>query len=252
MKAAYDCVNRKILWSDMAEYGMNQHMISVCRSLFDHNIANLVVNGQQSRDIRCRRGLLQGSSLSPILFNIYINSLIVRLEKMPHLETKGVRTNNLFFADDGNLHAESPPVMQMMLNECSIWAVEYGMEFAAMKSAILTAYPDLPPTFKLQGGSIPKVDSVVYLGVESTPKGMCFNEKQKRRCGNMLSLARFLKAKGMNVSGWRPSCRIIAYKSFLRPMIEYGIPLMLKSDKMMETLERTQNQIYMAFTIHMW
>ena len=121
IKAAYDCVNRKILWHDMEKYGVNKHMISVCRSLLDNNVANLVVNGQRSRDIKCRRGLLQGSSLSPLLFNVYINILIVRLYKYPKLCNKGVETNNLFFADDGALHGQSIRNTQMMLDECSAW-----------------------------------------------------------------------------------------------------------------------------------
>lgn len=43
-------------------------MIAVCQSLFDFNMANLVVNGGQSEDIKGVRGLLQGSSMSPLLF----------------------------------------------------------------------------------------------------------------------------------------------------------------------------------------
>jgi len=33
IKAAYDCVNRRLLWRDMAQYGFEEHMIAVCQAL---------------------------------------------------------------------------------------------------------------------------------------------------------------------------------------------------------------------------
>lgn len=85
----------------MKRYGITYHVILVCRSLFDKNSANLVVDGRSSRDIHCRKGLLQGASLSPLLFNVYVNPLLVRLND-------GVLSSSLFSADDGAVHALMP------------------------------------------------------------------------------------------------------------------------------------------------
>lgn len=247
LKAAYDCVNRSILWRDMKSYGVSEHMIAVCQSLFDFNVANLVVNGKQSEDIKCARGLLQGSSMSPLLFNLYINSLLVRLDRSPKVSTnRGVLLSNcLFFADDGALHARSRLGMQSLLDVSSQWATEYGMDFAPGKCAIMWDHEEeVHVDFQIQGGVIPTVETFVYLGVECNPKGMLFGKKQKERCASMLSTARFLKAKGMNALGWRLNCRVLVYKSFLRPIMEYGCALMRKpNSEMLSCMEKAQNSV---------
>lgn len=247
LKAAYDCVNRGVLWRDMKAYGVNEHMIAVCQSLFDFNEVNLVVNGKQSEGIRCARGLLQGSSMSPLLFNVYINSLLVLLDKSPKVSTNnGVLLSNcLFFADDGALHARSRLGMQSLLDVCSQWADGYGMEFASGKCAVMWDHEEeVHVDFQIQGGVIPTVETFVYLGVECNPKGMLFDKKQKERCASMLSTARFLKAKGMNALGWRLSCRVLVYKSFLRPIMEYGCALMRKPNcEMLSFMEKAQNSV---------
>ncbi len=94
LKAAYDVVDREILWTCMSrEFQVPDELIRILRSLFDFNSSCLVVNGSRSAFVENLRGLLQGSSLSPILFNFYINSLLVALRTQPTLQVAGLRTN---------------------------------------------------------------------------------------------------------------------------------------------------------------
>ena len=81
LRAAYDLADRERLWQTLAtKYGFPPG--SVCRlaDLFDHNVSNLLVAGKHSKDLPNSRGLLQGSSLSPALFNFLINELALELE----------------------------------------------------------------------------------------------------------------------------------------------------------------------------
>lgn len=239
LKAAYDCVNRTILWRDLQKYGFPNHLISVCKSLFDNNVSNLVANGGRSSDIMCKRGLLQGSSLSPMLFNLYINELIVRLDFCAKTKTRNLITNNLFYADDGCLFANRDN-MQSLLDICTHWAADYGMQFAANKCVILSRKNEC---FTIQGDVIPTHGRFVYLGVECSVKGMCWEAKQRERCLTAMSTARFMKSKGMNALGWRTNLSVAVYKSFIRPSMEYGLPLLINNKAMMDYLEKTQNCI---------
>jgi exonuclease III len=74
LEAAYDTVNRDILYMKLYTiYNVDVNTIYRLKSLFDNVHSRLVLKGDISAPIKNERGLLQGSSLSPILFNFFIN-----------------------------------------------------------------------------------------------------------------------------------------------------------------------------------
>ena len=82
--AAYDLVNRDRLWTLChLKYGMPMELVECFSELFDHNESILLVAGKQGEPKSNSRGLLQGSSISPILFNFYINDLAEALDVTP-------------------------------------------------------------------------------------------------------------------------------------------------------------------------
>ena len=256
--AAYDTVTRPILHAAMLELGFTSHDVAVVRSLFDFNVCNLVVNGKKSVDIKCMRGLLQGSSLSPLLFNIFIHSLIEELNKHPKLsivvDGKSIEANNLFFADDGTLFA-LPSVMHTLLDVCTEWAIRVGLKWAPSKCAAMLPFvytknveeKHVSTIYCIQDGIIPMVEAFVYLGIEIIRgKGIVFEKKQEERIRKMISTAQFLKRKGMNALGWRVSSSVLALKSFLRPIMEYGVCFMKATctpNSMLEKMEKGLNRV---------
>ncbi len=106
IKAAYDCVDRRILWAKLRSFfQIDDDMIGILQSLFEDYYITIIINGHESDRLSCLRGVLQGSSLSPILFNCFINDLLIRLERCGADCSVGQTfINNLFFADirEGN------------------------------------------------------------------------------------------------------------------------------------------------------
>jgi hypothetical protein len=148
LRTAYDLVDRNILWSRIAEYQETTEtnvtrqrrsgLIATLRALFDNNYSKLMINGTKSSIIANRRGLLQGSSLSPLLFNHFINSMILKINQHPKLNIHGALINNLLYADDTYLIALTKKIAQQMLNSCVTWAEAHGMSFAPEKSVIVS------------------------------------------------------------------------------------------------------------------
>ncbi|KAJ3218663.1 hypothetical protein HDU67_004716 [Dinochytrium kinnereticum] len=114
IKAAYDTVDRRLLWSLFAEIPPDnasrqlvdktrQFVILLLRCLFDFNFATFLILGRSSPLIPALSGLLQGTVLAPLLFNLYMNSLPNGLRSLagaPLFRFGGARLNSLLFADD--------------------------------------------------------------------------------------------------------------------------------------------------------
>lgn len=241
LRAAYDLVNRKILWKTLAkDFKMPSTTICKLMELFDFNSSHLVINGKKSNAIENRRGLLQGSSLSPILFNFYINSLMERLKKEDAIYIYGTRINCLFFADDAVIIASSWTSLTRLLHVCEEWSNEYGMEFSASKCILLsTIASPLPLSF--YGKEISKEDKTEYLGIMFKEEGISFEDVISKRTTKAKQLIMTMNDIGFHLNGWPIRAQIGVYKTFLRPIMEYGFQLKVMNKKEVQVYQKVQN-----------
>ena len=79
-KKAYDYVDRDILWRRLESYGIGGKMFNAIKSLYKSVSACVRQNGISSNWFDIHTGLRQGCSLSPILFNLYINDLALKVK----------------------------------------------------------------------------------------------------------------------------------------------------------------------------
>jgi hypothetical protein len=239
LKAAYDLVDRDILWTELHQhFQVPLQIVKILRSLFDCNFSTLVLQGSHSKEVQHARGLLQGSSLSPILFNLFIDSLLRRMRQHPKVQTCGLLSNCLFFADDANLHAMTKAEAQAILATCEQWSDEYGMRFAPTKCFVLCSRR---VTLRLYGVALPQVPSTKYLGVHFSAEGIdwptTINELTKKARGTVAMLTRL----GFNGTGWPPRSCINVFKTFIRPLWEYVLQLGILPSKYLRRLQCAQN-----------
>ena len=229
LKAAYDMVDRDILWKELETYfGVSAAAIQRLQDLFDKNQSMLVVAGKMSIPIPNARGLLQGSTLSPILFNFFIDPLCRRLKaiEMPTIAVHGVRVNRLLFADDTSLVASNTRDMAKLLKTCEDWSRDVGMQFAPQKCVVLG-----PPinrrdvALKMYGVDLPSETSALYLGVPFNSSGICWKEMVLARTTKAKQVIASLAPIGFNARGWAPAASARIYKAFIRPVMEYGLAL---------------------------
>ena len=169
IKAAFDTVDRSILWPILARYKLPHPTIEIIKRLFDFNCSQLLIQNAKSDPIPLGTGLLQGSILSPVLYAYFINDLIYKLEKE---HTNPVTLINkplasLWFADDSALIAQSPEDLQGLLNICSSHSVTNNYKYAPQKSAILMnkyGDKDAGSRLTLYNSPIPLTQNFKYLG----------------------------------------------------------------------------------------
>ena len=98
---AYDTVDRGILWHRMSALGFGGQFLDTIKSIYSGDSVQCVVNGLTTRPVYLRRGLRQGCSLSPMLFNLYVSSLANDIVSSSEGFLVGHRcVSALFFADD--------------------------------------------------------------------------------------------------------------------------------------------------------
>jgi hypothetical protein len=100
---AFDHVDRNKLWNIMQQTGYPTHLIQAIQSLYDETKVIIQSGDQITEEIKTNQGVKHGCSLSPTLFNIYIDNMIRRWKA--EIKT-GIKLNDrlclntMLFADD--------------------------------------------------------------------------------------------------------------------------------------------------------
>ena len=113
---AFDCVDHNKLWKILREMEIPDHLTCLLRILYEGQEA-IVRTGHGTTDwFQIGKGLCQGCLLSPWLFNFYAEYIM----RNAGLEEAGIKIagrniNNLRYADDTTLLAESEEELKSLL-----------------------------------------------------------------------------------------------------------------------------------------
>ena len=126
-------------------------------------------NGTYSENFSVSNGVKQGGVISPILFCIYVDDLLLRLKDSGvGCYMGGVFAGALAYADDLTLLCPSLSALKEMILICSQYAAEYDIKFNASKSQLIIfkrKKDDTPdPVIELNGDTIEVVNKVIHLG----------------------------------------------------------------------------------------
>jgi len=88
-----------------------------------------------SSSLNAEMGLPQGSILSPVLFNIYLEEALNSSEKLKQVRKRG---DLLAFADDMLVMTSDRGELEIIVNELSSLSENYNLRLNKKKSEILT------------------------------------------------------------------------------------------------------------------
>ena len=119
LSKAYDRVSYYRLFQKMLDRGCPTYFVRLLYTWYGNQNFRIRWRNSLLEPFGSRNGLRQGSVLSPSLFNVYLDDLVVRLEK----SGEGARLHGLFvgclvYADDITLLSPTVSGLQNMLDIC--------------------------------------------------------------------------------------------------------------------------------------
>lgn len=225
-RKAYGYINRSRLWQHLQDIDVSTKMLTAIKSLYIDVSACVKVNNLTTDWFDVKSGLRQGCSLSPLLFNLYINDLALNINALG----KGITLNDekislLMYADDIVLLAENECDLQSMLNELSRWCNINSMSINVKKSNVvhfrLNSVQRSDHIFTCGDENVNIVDRYVYLGL-TLSEHLDYNIMTKnvaQSAGRALGL---LIAKYKSMGGMPYDVFTKLYNSCVWPVITYG------------------------------
>ena len=126
---AFDCVDHKKLWKILKEMGILDHLTCLLRNLYADQEATVRNGHGTTHWFQLGKGVHQGCILSPCLFNLYAEYIMRNngLEKaQAGIRIGGRNINNLRYADDTTLMAESEEELQSLLMKVKVESEKVG------------------------------------------------------------------------------------------------------------------------------
>ena len=115
---AFDCVDHDKLWKILKEMGIPDHLTCLLRNLYTGQEATVRTRHGTTDWFQIIKGVCQGCILSPCLFNLYVEYImqIAGLdEAQAGIKIAGRNINNLRYANDTSLMAESEEELKSLL-----------------------------------------------------------------------------------------------------------------------------------------
>ena len=115
---AFDYVDHNKLWKILKEMGIPDHLTYLLRSQEADKEATVRTRHGTMHWFQIGKGVLQDCILSPCLFNLYVEYIMLNSgldEAQAGIKISRRNTNNLRYADDTNVMAESEEELKSIL-----------------------------------------------------------------------------------------------------------------------------------------
>ena len=103
---AFDCVDNNKLWEILKEMGIPDHLTCLLRNLYAGQEATVSTGHGKTDWFQMGKGVCQGCILSPCLFNLYAEYIVINAgldEAQAGIKIVGRNISNLRYADDTTL-----------------------------------------------------------------------------------------------------------------------------------------------------
>lgn len=225
---AFDSVSHNTIRDTLTIKGIPNPMVRYIMDVYARSTTKLVCDGWESDPIHPTCGVKQGDPLSPIIFNMVIDTLLRAIPPEVGVEVCGKHFNTFAFADDINFITSTPHGLQLVLDLATDYLARCGRKINASKSFTVAiknvphakkTVVDSKQKFYCYGQAMPslkRADEWKYLGVPFTPEGRSLGHEENQL---RLALGKLTKAP------LKPQQRMFALRVMVLPGLYHLLTL---------------------------
>lgn len=265
---AYDSIDRQALFTSLRLAGLSVCELRLWQHAYRSPCSRVKIGRFLSRSFRNETGLLQGATCSPLLFSIYINSVLddideadlgVQIDHTNYPIHKGKRRKGFcgaLIADDIVLVSPTFEKLNQSVSKVAEWATYWGLNFGIQKcgwfevcdensnSVICrnTSTEDEDPRrLRCKNAIIPKVSSYRYLGTEIC-SNLSFRQELeiRRRCA--IRVRTGLGTLLSRLTKVHPLVKLGILNSTFIPTVLYGCEVWLRRRDQLKPIQAIYDQ----------
>jgi Reverse transcriptase (RNA-dependent DNA polymerase) len=250
---AFDRVNHFKLYTTLIRAGLPIYFVNTIINWYSKLCISVRWNTCESSFLPVRSGVRQGGILSPSLFNVYVNDIVVTLRKLD----AGCHIRNTFvgcimYADDILLLSASVIELQSMLDVCGDVGNNLGIMFNASKSMCMCIgryKPSIIATMLINGSELQWVDQIKYLGI-TVVAGKAFMVDLKETRRKFFSSVNTIMSKCKYVSD---IVKLELFEAHCLPILLYAVESLNPTAVLMKEMNSWWNAVYRKiFGYHKW
>ena len=242
---AFDTVRHEQMAEGLRRMGVDAADLRLLTNLYWGQKAVVRVEDDRSGWIQIQRGVRQGCVLSPDLFSIYSQAVMDELEDLEGIRIGGVNINNIRYADDTVLFADTEEKLLMLVDGLNEGCSRYGMKINIEKTEVMGVTKrreQLPVNISLGGSLLKQVSTFKYLGSQVSDDAKCDSDI-RARIG--MAKAAFGQLRKILVSmSIRRETRVRVLKSYVWSVLLFGCEAWTISKEMRSRLEAAEMWFY--------
>ena len=161
--------------------GIPDHLTCLLRNPYARQEATVRTRNGTTDWFQIGKGVRQGCILSPCLFNFYAEYIMRNAaldEAQAGIKIARRNTNNLRYADDTTLMAESEEELKSLLMKVKEESEEVGLKLNIQKTKIMASGPIT--SWQIDGETVETARDFIFLGSKITADGDCSPEIKRR------------------------------------------------------------------------
>ena len=178
---SFDCVDHNELWKILKEMVISDHLICLLRNLYAGQEATVRTGHGTTDWFQIGKGVGQGCILLPCLFNLYAEYILRNTgleEAKAGIKIAGRNINNLRYADDTTLMAESEEELKSLLMKVKEESEKVGLKLNIQKTKIMASGPIT--SWEIDGETVETASDFIFGGSKITEDGDCKHEIKRR------------------------------------------------------------------------